>query len=258
MSSQIYNAGGQIVTPDIYFQIGMNMIPGMGSFFASGINPTVRSDWETVWPTGGLYPWPSVASTIQIYSGDPEDNASGNGARTVEVSGLGSDWTERIETVILDGLTGVDTINQFLRVNSVRVTSVGSNNSNIGIIYADHSVEGTLQTIPVGYNRSQAAVISSPAGFNVGLLGYYASLFAPSQVSLAEAAFLAHKENEPYNVLISEILPNPSDTDINPKVPYFLPEKTDLEIITITDIGNRDSTISAGFSGVYIDQGYSI
>ena len=253
MPSQIYNTGGQIVTPDIYFQIGMGMIPGMGSFFASGINPLVQADWETVWPTGGLYPWPDVAGTIEIASDSASDTLAGAGAQQVHIRGLDLNWILIDETVDMNGTSAVQTVNQYLRVNYIRVTQVGSNEANVGLISAIHPVEGVLQTIEPNYNSSRAAIISTPAGFNIGLLGYYASLVAPSQVSLAEVAFLAHRENQPYAVITEDLLPNPSDIDLDIRVPYFLPEKTDLEVITITDTGNRDSTIAAGFSGVYVD-----
>ncbi len=257
MSNQIYNVGGQIVTPDIYFQIGMGMIPGMGSFFASGINPLVRADWETVWPIGGLYPWPQVAATIDIVSDNAADTLAGTGAKQVRIDGLDFNWASVNEVVDMNGTTPVQTTNQYIRVNRIRVVQAGSNEANVGTISADHFVEGTLQTIEPQYNSSRAAIFSIPAGFNAGLLSYYISLFASSQVSLAEAVFLAHREDQPYAVLVSDLLPNPADIDVNLRVPFFLPEKTDLEVITTTDTGNRDSTITAGFSGIYVDTNYS-
>ena len=236
----------------------MGMIPGMGSFFASGVNPAVQADWETVWPTGGMYPWPVTAGIIVVSRRSGSDSAAGIGAQEIEVRGLDANWVSINEIVTMNGTTPVQTANQYIRVNRIRSVAVGSNEANVGTISAVHPVEGVLQTIEPNYNSSRAAIMSTPADYNIGVLGYYASLFAPSQVTLANVLFLAHRENQPYQILGEDLLPNPGDVDITLRVPYYLPEKTDLEIITVTDTGNRDSDIAAGFNGVYVDETYSL
>lgn len=256
MSNQIYNVGGQIVTPDIYFQIGAGMIPGMTSFSQFGFNPTIRSDWETVWPTGGLYPWPTTATILSVVSDSIDDNAVGVGARQVEFIGLDINWDRLIETVELDGLTPVYTVGEFLRCNYVRVIEVGSNKHNIGTISVEHGVEGVLQTIEPIYNSSRSATLSVPNSFIVGITGID-SVSMYGTASVASILLIIRPFGKPYEILAEELIFNADHLTIQFKYPIELSEQTDFEVLSVSDSANKDSSVTAALGGMIVDKNYS-
>ena len=255
MSNQIYNVGGQIVTPDIYFQIGMGMIPGMEDQSASGFNPALRADWETVWHTGGLYPWPNAAAVISVVSDSADDDVVGIGARHVEIRGVDSNWDLLIETVALSGVTPVETIGQFLRINRVIVSVAGTEETNRGTVTISHAVAGILQTIQPLYGLSRAAIVSVPNGFSLGIIGMSATMHGTATV----AELLIHVDTfagVDY-VLLQGLLFNNVYLDVPIKIPRLLPERTDIELITVSDLSNKDSTVMATLNGFSIDKNYS-
>ena len=72
-----------------------------------GYNPSIGTSDETVWSEGGLYVYPTSASTMYISSSSTADTAAGTGARTATVSGLDANFDEISETVSLNGQAGV-------------------------------------------------------------------------------------------------------------------------------------------------------
>jgi hypothetical protein len=114
---------------------------------------TTTSSWADVWPSGGTRTNPSSAASVLVASSLSSDNASGNGARRVEVYGWDSSWDLAAETVALNGATSVATSTSYSRVISLRVTEAGSNGSNLGTISATLSSQ-TMATISPGDNAS--------------------------------------------------------------------------------------------------------
>jgi hypothetical protein len=115
--------------------IASGKVEGRKSVFIAGDNPVVGTSYETIWAEGGLYAFPSSASTMTVSSDNANDTSAGTGVRTVLVSGLDSDYLEISETVTLNGTTAVTTVNSYLRINQLRGVTAGSTLSNVGSVY---------------------------------------------------------------------------------------------------------------------------
>lgn len=72
---------------------------------------------------------------MSVSSTNANDTAAGTGARTVLITGLDENYNDVTESIILNGLTGVNTTKQFIRVFKVRVTTAGSGATAAGDIY---------------------------------------------------------------------------------------------------------------------------
>ena len=68
-----------------------------------GYNPSIGATDETIWSEGGLYVYPTSASTMYISSSSADDTAAGTGARTATVYGLDADFEQISVTVSLNG-----------------------------------------------------------------------------------------------------------------------------------------------------------
>ena len=105
------------------------------------------------------------AEQLQIVSFNANDTSAGTGARTVLVSGLDANWAPISEAISMNGTTDVTTVNSYLRVNEIRVTSAGSAGSNQSLILAENNASSTrIHVIYTNHNLSGAGTYSVAAG----------------------------------------------------------------------------------------------
>jgi hypothetical protein len=157
---------------DFSLQVARGLIPGHSVVTVFGYNPDVDTSEESVWPDGGTVPHPTVASVLKVSSSDAADvSPSGTGARTVQITGLNANYFEVSETVVLNGQTAVNTVNSYLYVNGLTVTSVGSGganagNINVGTGTVTAGVPAVLyDMIAIGYNNRTTGHYCIPAGY---------------------------------------------------------------------------------------------
>jgi hypothetical protein len=172
---------------DFSLQVAQGLIPGHSVVTVFGSNPDVDTSEESVWPDGGTVPHPTVASVLKVSSSDAADvSPSGTGARTVQITGLNANYFEVSETVVLNGQTAVNTVNSYLYVNGLTVTSVGSGganagNINVGTGTVTAGVPAVLyDMIAIGYNNRTTGHYCIPAGYTGFLVQ---GLFTAGQAS---------------------------------------------------------------------------
>lgn len=82
-------------TYDFLIAVGLGQVPGYRRITALGNNPDVDTAGpEDVWSGGGLYPWMTTATALEIVSDSASDTSAGTGARTVLVNGLDANFVE--------------------------------------------------------------------------------------------------------------------------------------------------------------------
>jgi hypothetical protein len=168
-------------------QVARGLIPGHSAITVFGYNPDVDTSEESVWPNGGTVPHPTAASVLKVSSTDAADaSPSGTGARTVLITGLNGNFNEVSETIVLNGQTAVNTVNSYLYVNGLTVTSVGSGGANAGDINVG---TGTVTAgvpavlydmIAIGYNNRTTGHYCVPSGYTAFLVH---GLFTAGQAS---------------------------------------------------------------------------
>ena len=104
----------------------------------------------------------------------------------MQITGLNANYFEVSETVVLNGQTAVNTVNSYLYVNGLTVTSVGSGGANAGNIKVG---TGTVTAgvpavlydmIAIGYNNRTTGHYCIPAGYTGFLVQ---GLFTAGQAS---------------------------------------------------------------------------
>lgn len=143
-----------------------------------GYSATVGITDETLWTLASTaYPYLSAAQVITVSSTSVLDTAAGTGARTLFISGLDASYNPISETVTLNGMTAVNTVNSYLRVNRSWVTTAGSGGANAGAIHVGYGTVtagvplNTLAHIAIGNNQASFSVYTVPAGFTAYLVG---------------------------------------------------------------------------------------
>lgn len=199
-----------------------------------GFNGDIDSATETIWPGGGLLPFPSSAIQMSVSSASANDTSSGTGARTVYISGLDANHNEVSETVTLNGQTAVTTVNSYLHINDAYVASAGSGNSAAGSIYIGTGVvtAGVPATvydiIAFDYNKRVTGNYTIPAGYT----GYLVQgLFSTGQAggSNAVTGRLMIRGTNDIRLTIAIVTLNNGAADYKFELPVAIPEKTTLE-----------------------------
>ena len=240
------------------FDLAAGSISGQTSVTQSGRNDTISVEIETVWDGAGLYPYLTSSSQVYVTSTadqDEQDSPIGQGAQTVEITGLDSSYNEVIDVADTASST------QFLRVHSVRVKTVGSLGQADGEISVRSGAidSGTLlaqiQTIGEGFGsslgKSFMAVYTVPAGKTA----YLQTLNAGSSRG-SDTSFYVVSKTFGEDVFIAQDIAISSGSGLGKeyKTPLRFTEKTDIEVRAISNnadsIGNE---CQAGFNLVLVD-----
>jgi len=155
---------------------GLQDPDGLVSFIGSN-DGLPNGTFETVWPEGGIYVYPSALTTMTISSADANDaNPSGSGLRTVLVHGLDTDFNNVREVVALNGQTGVTLTNQFYRILRLIGLSAGATGSNEGKVYVGEGsitagVPATIyDVVEIGINISHSGLYTIQYGMSAYLV----------------------------------------------------------------------------------------
>ncbi len=180
--------------------VSFDNIPGWLTMSARGRNGDVDTGSpESIWSPGGIYLFPTVASTLEAISDSANDTAVGSGARTIRISGLDANFDYIEEDVTMNGTTVTTPTSQsFIRVNTVFVLDAGTYSQpdaggNEGTIDIQISGAGAIQAqIPFEPIASLSAGISSQARISIprfcNMVIPSASVFADSK-KIIDAAF---------------------------------------------------------------------
>jgi len=227
-----------------------------------GYNPDIGDSPETIWSEGGLYVYPTSASTMYISSSSAADTAAGTGARTVTVYGLDADFEQISVTVSLNGQTGVQlngALNWY-RVNRIVVNTAGSGGANAGVLYVgteatpSGGVPATkYATVAIGDNQTLMCLWTVPVGYTAYL--HQKDVSASSSAGKFAIFTLVSRPNGGvFNVRDRVTLANNSTS-----IPYWNPivftEKTDIEVRAVADSAGGTITASATLDITYIKNG---
>ena len=227
-----------------------------------GYNADISTSPETVWAQGGLYVYPTSASTMYISSSSTADTAAGTGARTVTVSGLDANFDEISATVSLNGQTGVqlDGSLNWYRVNRVVVNTAGSGGQNAGVLYVGTEATPSAgvptnkyATVAIGDNQTLMCIWTVPRGYTAYL--HQKDVSASSSAGKFSIFSLTSRpEGGVFNIKDRVLLANNS-TAISYWNPIVFTEKTDIEVRAAADSTGGTITASATLDITYIKNG---
>lgn len=149
-----------------------------------GNNPDVDTGSvpETVWPGGGLYPWMTGATSLEVVSSSTQDSATGTGVSAISLTLLDVNYVASNVTVSLDGTTPVAISGSWFRINGAITTTKGSGAAatrvfNVGTITIRDAGGGTTRAIiSAGKGITRQAVFTVEAGYTLQVLSHYISL----------------------------------------------------------------------------------
>ena len=243
---------------DYYLEIATSDVAGRSLVHKYGQNPDIDtvSGFEAIWNAGGSYTGhdPTAAETVEVFSSDANDTAAGTGARTVQVYGLDATYAEQTETVTLNGVTAVDTVNDYIRLYRAIVRTAGSGGENAGDIAIRQKVTtaNVFALMPAGYNQTMIAAYTVPLGKSAYTLSWFCSLSKKTSATVT-AHMKARPFGEVFQVKEEFSIGSGGSSYVQriysaPVGPYAA--KTDIVVEADTDTNNTG--VAAGFDLVLV------
>jgi len=164
----------EVRTDDFLIDVARGNVNGASIIHKFGANAAIGTTIKPV-TTSGTYQTPITSESLEILSDNALDAAAGSGARSVEVTGIDSNWDILKETVTLNGVTPVALSNTFRRVFRMRVKTSGTYATSIagsheGIITLRGAGAGVTWAL-IGFNEgfplgsSEISVYTIPRGY---------------------------------------------------------------------------------------------
>ena len=220
-------------------QVARSQILGHSIVSLFGYQSSVTTTAIPIWENATTYTYITTASTLTLVSTSASDDTSAK----ILISGLDSSFNPISETLAMNGVTGVTTVNSYFRVNSLLMVSPGtSQNTNVGTITLKQSSNIVAQ-INAGIGKSQSTIYTVPAGYS-----FYLDLaevntsnsYTGSTIITYKVQAINNNTGVKLNVLqqpfVSIYTANRSSD------PFVYLEKTDIQWQLITSTG----TIAAG------------
>lgn len=205
-------------------QVAQGQIAGITGLSISGYGNEIGTSFVPAWELNTPYTYLPSAQTVRVWSSSASDtNVS------VLINGLNSNYVQQTETVVLtNGITGVLSTKQFLRINSIVLTG---SVQNVGTISVGNSgktitsaVMGPATNITAG--RSQMSIYTVPAGYTFYLTQ---SNWYTNQVGSQTALYRSWTQSPTGIVSIVLTFPMQQQYNSTKVVPRPYPEKTDIQ-----------------------------
>jgi len=153
-------------------QIALGAVWNKTWIYKFGRAKTVINKNVPVWDGSTNYIFPENAGIVTITSTEPDDdNATGDGARVIQVFGLDENWETAIDTIVV-GEAGMIT---FIRVFRMLILENGTQDfpydnsfigNNVGDITATHADTGeAVAIILAGNGQTLMSIFTVPKGF---------------------------------------------------------------------------------------------
>jgi hypothetical protein len=167
-------------------EIARGRVYGHSLITKFGYNPDVdTAAAEDVFGQGGTYVPPTAARIHAFSSSSANDASAGTGARTILIRGIDGSYNAASETITLNGVTGVNTVNSYFHIHLVQVQTAGSTRSNAGVISGVAATDGTTTiTVSATDNQSTSSIYMVPVGYK----GYIMKARARIGNSIASSA----------------------------------------------------------------------
>jgi len=214
--------------------IQKGLVEDFTAYGTFGYNADVGTSFETVWSGGGLYSYPTTATTAIVAS---SDTGSDNGG-TVDLYGLSSTWVVQTERVAI-GQTSTKT---WLRIFSATLVNATTGTSNVGTITITVNAL-TVATILPTYGKSLSCVFTVPANSRAFILS---SGIGVSKQKEIEAKLMIRQvaNGNAYNTIGYQTLFG-GNAYQEFTIPFVIDQKTDVEIRAKAD---ATTAVSASMS----------
>lgn len=226
-------------------QIARNQIDAHSTVNIYGVNAAIGTSYTTVWELGNTtaYAFPASAASMNLAS-SVNTGADKTGTKVL-IQGLDSNYESISETLTLNGTTAVATVNSYLRINSISVSSVTSNTMPTGTITLKDSTNTTTYAqMTAGNGRTQMSLYTVPAGYTF----YLERVNVYTDFNGSSAAYVSYRNYTASStgiVNITQQAPVTISYEARRVMPRPFSEKTDIQLQAKASTGTTFVSIAA-------------
>jgi len=236
------------------YEVAQGLRQGSTTWNKWGYNSDIDVGTETVWSYGGLFARMTAADTLEVVSGDANDDDGGTGAQSVIIYGVDENYEAQLEVVTMNGTSAVTTTNQWLGVNRVAIYLAGSTGYNEGAITVTRTTGGSVQAhIPAEDGSTQHAFFFVPASTTFLADWLWINIAKVSGANLPVVttkifvtSLVSGGRYEVFRHVLDTSVEN--TVEMSPSQPFVVGEKSLFEVQMTTD--KADTVGSVRFSGV--------
>jgi len=236
-----------VANNDFYMDVARGRVFNQSTIHGFGNHATVSTSLITVWAPGTLYVYPTSALIMSVVSTSASDTSAGTGLRTILIDGLDINRVRITETVTLNGLTPVNTVQGFFRINQVLGTTAGSVGTNAGDITVTNTGT-TYSVITATEGRSQMALWSLPSTVAAHATGLNFSTGTGKSVEVQ--TWLRPPSGVWYKVGSTWVNSEAAQIILNP--PTKIPRGSDVEFRAIATAAS--TPCSVGFDLIFVTE----
>ena len=220
-------------------QISRSQIQGHSTVNIYGFQSAVTTTQIPLWENATAYTFPSSAVVMTLASSSASDTAV-----KITVNGLDASYNVISESVTLNGTTGVNTVNSYLRINSL-ITNSGN---AVGTVTAKNGGT-TYAQITIGFGRSLMSIYTVPNGYDF----YLARVDANSSFNGNNTNYLFYQNtsvNASGVIITTTKAPFTTNYSVRRVMPRKYSAKTDLQFLFNTNAGT--AAVNVGIEGYLI------
>jgi hypothetical protein len=200
-------------------QVPRGQVYGHSTVNIYGFQSAVTTAQIPLWENASAYTFPGSAVVMTLASSSASDTAV-----KILISGLDANYNMISETVTLNGTTGVNTTNSYLRINSL-ITTLGN---AVGTVTAKNGGT-TYAQINIGFGRSLMSIYTVPNGYDF----YLARVAGNSSFNGNNVNYLFYQNlstNNGVNIVTTKA-PFTTTYDARRVMPRKYSGKTDLQFL---------------------------
>lgn len=180
--------------------IGSGENPNLELLHIGARNNDVGTTVEDLWVAGGIMSWPTVAAPLMAFSdyAADADTTTAAGCRKITIEGLLSGFTAATEVLGLNGASTVTSSNNFIRINRVYTSELGTYDGtttklhgNISLYHGGTTTGKLMIDDSVTCSDTQVGRYTVPAGYD----GYLEAVHASIQSGKSSSIYLFKREN---------------------------------------------------------------
>lgn len=224
--------------PFVEFPFGINvqkrLIEDFQAIEKFGRNDSVGTSFETIWSGGGIYVYPTTATTAVATS---SDTGSDNGG-TVKVFGLNQDYDLANEVITIGGSASTTT---FIRVFRALMVTPTTGTANVGTITITVDSK-SVALIDPEYGQTLMCVYTIPRNKT----GYLVNINASASKSQETEFLLTVRSNTTGTAFNTKAYITTTGNYVNRKydIPDVIIEKSDIELRAKS---SATESVSGGF-----------
>ena len=253
------NDVGALNTSDFILDVVRGKYPSYSYNVKFGRNSDIDigSSPEDVWNGGGLYTGfnATAAETVTVVSANNTDRPASTGAHTIELIGLDSDYNRQTEILTLNGTSAVTSVNNYIRLNRVKILTAGTGGQNAGEITVRQSTTtaNIFAVMPQGTNQTAICADTVPAGKTRYILNLNAEMSrANGSAGSANVRFLVRELGGVFRALKNSEVTNSLPYNPQRMGALEVPEKSDVKW-QIASVSDNNTVVTAEFEYIDID-----